>query len=86
MSVLKKDDPAVYDHGGDDFIYTKWAAIDYLELLQLLQRKLADWRRVVRGHLLSDDTSIIYRHYSIYRLRKRFRQTLPFETTLRRSG
>ena len=41
-TVLKDDGPTVYDHGGDDFIYTEWASIDYLELLQ---RKLADWRR-----------------------------------------
>ncbi len=41
-SLLEEDGPAVYDHGGDDFIYTEWASIDYLELLR---RKLADWRK-----------------------------------------
>ncbi len=41
-SLLEEDGPAVYDHGGDDFIYTEWKTIDYLELLRL---KLTDWRK-----------------------------------------
>jgi len=32
----------VLDRGGDDFIFTEWASIDYLELLT---NKLAIWRK-----------------------------------------
>ena len=34
--------PEVLDRGGDDFIFTEWASIDYLELLR---NKLMMWRR-----------------------------------------
>jgi ActR/RegA family two-component response regulator len=41
-SKLRELGAEVLDRGGDDFIFTEWASIDYLELLT---NKLAIWRR-----------------------------------------
>ena len=41
-TVLRDVGADVLDRGGDDFIYTRWASIDYLELLK---NRLSIWRK-----------------------------------------